>query len=347
MSPSAVGLSPVDVSSVDLTFCSLVDIDGLVNIVHNPNLDINSVLASKDLPVQSVYQPVSPENKNFFRVHWEKNGTFPVFGQCGQCVQLTDGCLCDVEVKERRVFTRAPRSALNVISHLKLGSPYPRSDYELVTNRRGVKVYVLPGDKSKLPKLTKRAIFGVTYRGELKYFRNLKSTVTINDGSTSHSFRNPPSMMSIFEQRNHDAYYETEEVLDHYVYHGNTAPFISKLMIKRLVTSNPSPKYIERVALAFRDGIFKRNNIEFGDGKYGSLEAMFAAILLDEESRNSILDSDPSFGSLKEPIVNLLTFMRAMEFKMNDKAPTLRLSLNLISKIGQEPFKSPNVFSCE
>lgn len=280
------------------------------------------------------------------------NGTFPVFGQCGQCVQLVDGCLCDVEVKERTAFRTAPRTARSVINFAKLGSPYPRSDYELVSNNTvsnitGVEVYVLSADKSKLPKLTKRAIFGVIYRGEKKYLRNLKSYVAISDGSASYSFRNPPSMMSIIEQRNHDAYYETEEVLDHYVYHSNTAPFISKLMIKRLVTSNPSPNYIYRVASAFRDGIFKINNIEFGDGKYGSLEAMFAAILLDEESRNSILDSDPSFGSLKEPIVNLFAFMRAMEYKMNDKAPTLRMSFNLINKIGQEPFKSPNVFSCE
>lgn len=84
----------------------------------------------------------------------------------------------------------------------------------------------------------------------------------------------------------------------------------------------------------------------FGDSTRGSLEATFAAILLDSEARTVVLDADPTFGSLKEPLLKLFAFMRAMEFTMNDRVPTLRM-VNLVNKIGQEPFRTPNVFSCK
>jgi len=73
---------------------------------------------------------------------------------------------------------------------------------------------------------------------------------------------------------------------------------------------------------------------------------MFAAILLDDEARTVVLDADPTFGSLKEPILKLFAFMRAMEFTMNDRIPTLRM-VEMVNKIGQEPFRTPNVFSCK
>ena len=73
---------------------------------------------------------------------------------------------------------------------------------------------------------------------------------------------------------------------------------------------------------------------------------MFAAILLDDEARAVVLDADPSFGSLKEPILKLFAFMRAMEFTMNERRPTLRM-VDLVNTIGQEPFRTPNVFSCK
>lgn len=115
-------------------------------------------------------------------------------------------------------------------------------------------------------------------------------------------------------------------------------------MIKRFVTSNPSPKYVRRVANAFKDGLYTKHGVDFGDGVHGNLEALFAAVLLDKEARSAVLDHDPSHGSLREPIIKMIAFMRAMEFKRNDRVPTLRM-FNMISKIGQEPIATPNVFS--
>lgn len=315
--------------------------------MHNPNLDINTVLANKGENVHTVYQPVSVDNRNFFKVKWHK-GRYPTFGQCGTCEQVSDGCLCDVVEKTVRVFAKRPSSVQAILSNMKIGSPPPdwlNNDYELSADTNGVKLYVLSKDKAKLPKLTKRAILGVSYQGEMKYFLNYKSIVRVHDGTALYKFRNPSSMMRIIEQRTRDAYYETEAVLDHYVQHANTAPFIAKLMIKKLVTSNPSPSYVRRVVLAFKSGLFQMNGVEFGDGRLGNLEAMFAAIILDDEARDPVIDADPSYGSLKEPLVKVLSFMRAMEFKMNDEVPTLRFNKNIMDTLGQEPFKSLNVFS--
>lgn len=309
---------------------------------------MNSILNTWNPPKpQSVHQPVNIENQNFFKVRWKDNA-FPTVGQCGECQQVADGCLCNILIKEDRIFTKTPKLAKRVPAKLNIGSPPPewRQDYELVSDDRGIEVYVLPRDKDYFPQLTTRAILGILHNGEMKYFCNYKSIVTVTDGSKEFSFRNPVSMVKLHEQRHIDAYYETEALLDHYVQHKNTAPFVANLLIKRLVTSNPSPKYIERVAQAFKTGNFTMNGIEFGDASYGNLEATFAAVILDSEARNFVLDADPTFGSLKEPLLKLFAFMRAMEFKLNDRGPTLRME-SMINKVGQEPFASPNVFSCE
>ena len=75
------------------------------------------------------------------------------------------------------------------------------------------------------------------------------------------------------------------------------------------------------------------------------MEAMIAAIVLDPESRSPVLDADPTNGSLVEPLLKLIRFMRAMEFQTNeDSGERIRLK-NLQGKIGQETHSMPNVFS--
>jgi uncharacterized protein (DUF1800 family) len=88
-------------------------------------------------------------------------------------------------------------------------------------------------------------------------------------------------------------------VLDAIVSHSSTAPFISRQLIQRLVTSNPSANYIDRVATAF--------------GDTGDMQAVIKAILLDQEARNpSVIDSQ-TFGKAKEPVVLLSALMRLLE----------------------------------
>jgi uncharacterized protein (DUF1800 family) len=69
-----------------------------------------------------------------------------------------------------------------------------------------------------------------------------------------------------------------EESIDFYLdrlfNHPTTAPFFAKSMIKLLVTSNPTPDYVRRVAQKFLDN---------GNGVAGDISAVFKAIYLDQE----------------------------------------------------------------
>jgi hypothetical protein len=83
---------------------------------------------------------------------------------------------------------------------------------------------------------------------------------------------------------------DLDQAIDALFYHPNIAPYLARELIHSLVTSNPSPAYIERVAGFFNDN---------GSGQRGSIWAMVKAVLLDPEARNS--PSDPTYGKLKEP----------------------------------------------
>ena len=139
-----------------------------------------------------------------------------------------------------------------------------------------------------------------------------------------------------------DAQYETEAVLDHYFYHDNTGPFLALRLIQRLVTSNPSPRYIYNVATAFKTGSYSARGLSFGSGTYGDLAATFAAIYLDRSARSVRLDVDIGSGLLREPILKVLSLMRSMNF--NSKAPVIRMD-GLLNDIGQMAHEFPSVFS--
>jgi uncharacterized protein (DUF1800 family) len=95
--------------------------------------------------------------------------------------------------------------------------------------------------------------------------------------------------------------------------HPNVGPFVAKQMIEHLVTSNPSPAYVQRVAAAFNTGTF---NV-YGSGKRGDLQAMVAAILLDPEARRGDNPATVSVtdGKLREPVVLIASIARAFHAK--------------------------------
>ncbi|MBK8285147.1 MAG: DUF1800 family protein [Ahniella sp.] len=92
-----------------------------------------------------------------------------------------------------------------------------------------------------------------------------------------------------------------ETALDNLFGHPNVAPFISKLLIQRLVSSNPSPAYVGRVATVFN------NN---GSGVKGDLRAVVRAILMDPEARTVPTDASGR-GKLREPLLRLTQYWRA------------------------------------
>lgn len=99
-----------------------------------------------------------------------------------------------------------------------------------------------------------------------------------------------------------DALTSVTRALDIIFAHPNVAPFISRQLIQRLVTSNPSPAYVARVATVFNND---------GKGVKGNLAKVVSAILLDDEARNASRLSDPNFGKLREPVLRFTEIGRA------------------------------------
>ena len=91
--------------------------------------------------------------------------------------------------------------------------------------------------------------------------------------------------------------------LDALFTHPNTGPFISKLLIQRFTTSNPSPAYVYRVAQTFA------NN---GSGVRGDLGAVLRAILTDYEARSPAVAGNSTYGKLKEPLLRMTGLLRSL-----------------------------------
>jgi uncharacterized protein (DUF1800 family) len=96
---------------------------------------------------------------------------------------------------------------------------------------------------------------------------------------------------------------DIKDAIHHIALHPNVGPFIGKQLIQKLITSNPSPAYVSRVAAAFA------NN---GHGVRGDMAAVIKAILMDPEARTCQALQDPEFGKLREPFLRYTQFTKAI-----------------------------------
>lgn len=95
---------------------------------------------------------------------------------------------------------------------------------------------------------------------------------------------------------------DLEAVMDALDQHPNVPPFMSRQLIQRLVTSNPTDEYVARVVRVWKDD---------GQGVRGNLEAVLRSILLDREAQHGHRILPQRFGKLKEPILMLTNLWRA------------------------------------
>lgn len=123
------------------------------------------------------------------------------------------------------------------------------------------------------------------------------------------------------------------DTLDTLFNHPNTGPFLARRLIQRLVTSNPSPGYIYRVASVFNDD---------GTGTRGNLGAMVKAILLDQEARDSNLAYLPGYGKQHEPLIRMTRLFRLFGHASPSTTFWLTYENNYL---GQAPLRSPTVFN--
>ncbi|MDQ2778842.1 MAG: DUF1800 domain-containing protein [Pseudomonadota bacterium] len=120
--------------------------------------------------------------------------------------------------------------------------------------------------------------------------------------------------------------------LDTLAAHPNVAPFISRQLIQRLVTSNPSPTYIRDVATVWN------NN---GAGVRGDIKAVVKAILTHPESRRvSNID-----GKVREPVLRLAAFLRAFPHRSDSGRFRVGETENPGTQLGQTPLHAPSVFN--
>lgn len=123
--------------------------------------------------------------------------------------------------------------------------------------------------------------------------------------------------------------------LDTLFNHPNVGPFIGRQLIQRLVTSNPSPAYVGRVAAVFNDN---------GRGVRGDMGAVVKAILLDPEAREPSAAAAPNYGKLREPVVRLANWARAFG-ATSQSGDWMIDSTSGNTSLGQSALTAPSVFN--
>jgi uncharacterized protein (DUF1800 family) len=128
---------------------------------------------------------------------------------------------------------------------------------------------------------------------------------------------------------------DLKRALDLLFHHPNTPPFVSRQLIQRLVTANPSPAYVYRVAQRFE------NN---GSGVRGDLGAVVRAILTDYEARSPAVIDDPGYGKLREPLLRLTGLLRSFNATSASGHYIVGFG-NTDPDLAQAPLRSPSVFN--
>lgn len=148
--------------------------------------------------------------------------------------------------------------------------------------------------------------------------------------------------ISLQAQSNASPATDISAALDRLAAHPNTAPFISKQLIQRLVTSNPSDGYVSDITQVFRS-------------TNGNLGAVIKAILLHAEARTVPSNTRAQYGKLREPVLRLTHLLRAIphnsdRYNANQQAGAMPFYMvddtsDPGTALGQSPMKAPSVFN--
>jgi uncharacterized protein (DUF1800 family) len=141
--------------------------------------------------------------------------------------------------------------------------------------------------------------------------------------------------ITLSAQKTADTYGDIRIALDTLFNHPNLGPFIGKQLIQRLVTSNPSPEYVARIASAFN------NN---GLGARGDMRAVISAILLDPEARDETKVTT-QYGKLREPVVRFVHWIRSFNAKSTSGYFSLGTTDRADTQLAQSPLYAPSVFN--
>ncbi len=140
---------------------------------------------------------------------------------------------------------------------------------------------------------------------------------------------------TIAPQTKPDTLGDVKIALDTLFNNPSVGPFVSKQLIQRLVTSNPSPAYVSRVATVFNDN---------GKGVRGDMTALWKAILLDQEARTA--NTSPNYGKVREPLLRLSGMLRAFGAQsISGRYTGIGLTDDPSTRLNQTPMFAPTVFN--
>jgi len=128
---------------------------------------------------------------------------------------------------------------------------------------------------------------------------------------------------------------DLESLLDALMAQPTMAPFVSEQLIQHMVTSNPSPAYIQRISKVFTND---------GNGVTGDMKAVITAILTDPEARaedNAGAPAVANFGHMREPVLFMPNILRGLSATLSSTSAIY----NDTNLMGQNLFYPASVFS--
>jgi len=151
---------------------------------------------------------------------------------------------------------------------------------------------------------------GATEETWWRFYQNYDTMEPMTAVEAFHDTSEKQLLNNIIVPANQSAEQDLAIALDNLFNHENVAPFIGKQLIKKLVTSNPSPEYVARVSAIFNDN---------GQGVRGDLSAVIKTILLDKEVLEGT-SSNANFGKIREPLLRVVHLWRAFDaYSPNDR----------------------------
>jgi uncharacterized protein (DUF1800 family) len=193
--------------------------------------------------------------------------------------------------------------------------------------------HTLPTYDQDTVQVIARAFTGWTYANSQYYEWGTENYLPMQAWSQHHDNDSKTVVAGAFLPAGQDAELDLDGVLDALFAHPNVGPFVSKQLIQRLVTSNPSPAYVARVAAVFADD---------GTGERGDLWEVVKAILLDDEARHGHETAPYTFGKLREPLLRQIQLWRTFHAHpdggtYDDNWPE--------ESFAQRPLGAPSVFN--
>ena len=153
---------------------------------------------------------------------------------------------------------------------------------------------------------------------------------TMESRETYHDTGTKDLLGSVVAPAGSPAFPDLTGALDNVFGYANVAPFVSKFMIQKLVTGQPSASYVQRVT-----NVFKNN----GSGVRGDMKAVITAILTDVEARGAA-KYEPSYGHLNEPVLMITGLARALSTQTDGY-----FFYNSGNAMAQAVFSAPSVFN--